>query len=84
MRIFKDFSELQIPVAASRLEAALEDDAVSVVCANEGRLRVVLKSDEAGPGCREIFGRFEQSFFDGLTTSLSGLDDIARHGSQLG
>lgn len=69
LRIFKDFSELQISVAASRLEAALEDDAVTVVCANEGRLRVVLKSEEAGRGCHEIFERFEQSFVDGLAST---------------
>lgn len=69
LRIFKDFSELQIPVAASRLESALEDEAVSIVCANEGRLRVVLKSEEAGPGCEELFERFEQSFIDGLAST---------------
>lgn len=69
LRIFKDFSELQIPVAASRLENALEDDAVAIVCANEGRLRVVLKSQEAGTGCQEIFERFEQSFVDGLASA---------------
>lgn len=68
LRIFKDFSELQISVAASRLEAALQDDAISVVCANEGRLRVVLQSEEAGAGCHEIFERFEQSFLDGLAS----------------
>lgn len=66
LRIFKDFSELQIPVAASRLEAALHDDAVSIVCANEGRLRAVLQSEQAGEGCHDIFSRFEQSFLDGL------------------
>ncbi|MAJ69189.1 MAG: hypothetical protein CBB67_016490 [Alteromonadaceae bacterium TMED7] len=39
-RIFKDFSELAIDVAASRLEEALEDDSsITVLCANEGRLR---------------------------------------------
>lgn len=69
LRIFKDFSELQVPIAAARLEAALLDDAVSIVCANEGRLRVVLKSEEAGAGCHEIFERFEQSFVDGLASS---------------
>lgn len=69
LRIFKDFSELQIPVAASRLESALDNEAVSIVCANEGRLRVVLKSQEAGPGCEELFRRFEQSFIDGLAST---------------
>jgi hypothetical protein len=68
LRIFKDFSELQIQVAASRLEAALHDDAVSIVCANEGRLRAVLQSEQAGAGCHDIFNRFEQSFRDGLAS----------------
>lgn len=68
LRIFKDFSELQIEVAASRLEAALHDESVSIVCANEGRLRAVLKSEQAGAGCHDIFDRFEQSFRDGLAS----------------
>lgn len=69
LRIYKDFSELTIPVAAARLEAsALGADEVVVVCANEGRLRAVLESREAGPTCSRVQDHFRRSFQDGLAS----------------
>ncbi len=69
LRIFKDFSELPVKLAAGSLEAALRDDsAVTVVCANEGRLRAVLESANAGDVCREILEGFNKSFHDGLAS----------------
>ena len=69
-RIFKDFSELAIDVAASRLEEALEDDSsITVLCANEGRLRAALATAGSGVRGKSIRERFESSFHDGLCSN---------------
>lgn len=65
LRIFKDFSEFTPEIAASSLEQANNDNAVTIICANEGRLRAVLSSKNAGPYCKEILNDFESSFDDG-------------------
>ena len=49
LRIFKDFSEFSPEIAAELVEKSNNDDAVTIICANEGRLRAVLASDNAGP-----------------------------------
>lgn len=69
-RIFKDFSELTIDVAAERLEESLSDEeAVTIICANEGRLRAAFTSAKAGAKSRKIRERFERSFDDGLCST---------------
>lgn len=69
-RIFKDFSELSIDVAAARLEEALADDSsITILCANEGRLRAALVTSSAGDRGRSIRERFESSFIDGLCSN---------------
>lgn len=67
LRIFKDFSELSIDVAANRLEDALQDGtSITIVCANEGQLRAALTSEASGQLSQGIKERFEASFDDGL------------------
>jgi hypothetical protein len=69
-RIFKDFSELTVDVAAARLEEALSDkNCITILCANEGRLRAALSTDSAGPLGKSIRERFEKSFLDGLCST---------------
>jgi hypothetical protein len=69
LRVFKDFSELPIEAAASRLEALQDDpDAVTLICANEGRLRAVLESAPIGSFAEELFNEFSSSFQDGLAS----------------
>ena len=69
IRIFKDFSELTIPLAVDRLEATQADsEGVSVVCANEGRLRAVLGSPEAGPVAELLRNELDRSFKDGCAS----------------
>lgn len=65
LRIFKDFSEFAPELAARLVEKSNSDDAVTIICANEGRLRAVLSSSSAGPYCEELLRSFEVSFEDG-------------------
>ncbi|UES52174.1 ATP-binding protein [Roseibium aggregatum] len=65
LRIFKDFSEFAPELAASLVEESNSADAVTIICANEGRLRAVLSSSSAGPYCKELLKSFEASFEDG-------------------
>jgi hypothetical protein len=65
LRIFKDFSEFSLEVAADLVEASNNDEAVTIICANEGRLRAVLSSPNAGAYCAELLKSFEASFEDG-------------------
>lgn len=69
LRVFKDFSEFSPEIAAELVEASGSDDAVTIICANEGRLRAVLASPSAGAVCRGILNRFEASFDDGRASS---------------
>lgn len=74
LRIYKDFSELSIEAASSALEKAIQATSeITVVCANEGRLRAVLDSPGAGEGCRIIRKEFGLSFTDGLSRRNGGL-----------
>lgn len=69
LRIYKDFSELSITLAADQIELAMRNDAdVTVICANEGRLRAVLESASAGEGCSALLSDFNRSFEDGLAS----------------
>lgn len=69
LRIFKDFSEFAPEIAAKLVEDSNRDDAVTIICANEGRLRAVLASDNAGPYCRELLSSFVSCFDDGRASS---------------
>lgn len=67
LRIHKDFSELEVAEAAKFLESiSLDDDYVTVICANEGRLRAVISSIENGPISSQISKVFKNSFKSGL------------------
>ncbi|MCH8542304.1 MAG: hypothetical protein LAT61_01915 [Alcanivorax sp.] len=69
LRIFKDFSEFSPGVAAGLVEKANGGNAVTIICANEGRLRAVLASNDAGPYCAEILESFLSCFDDGRASS---------------
>jgi hypothetical protein len=76
LRIYKDFSELSLPSAALEIEKVAErKEGVTIICANEGRLRAVLESSKAGTVCAKLLQDFSQSFSDGLV-SRDGLDHI--------
>lgn len=76
LRVFKDFSELGIASAAAAVDAAWKrTDEVTVVCANEGRLRAVLEVRDAGEGRQTLRDHFRRSFDDGLA-SRDGLIHI--------
>lgn len=65
LRIFKDFSEFSPEIAAELVEKSNNDDAVTIICANEGRLRAVLASDNAGPYCADLLEGFVSCFDEG-------------------
>ena len=65
MRVFKDFSEFAPDIAADLVERSSDDGVITVICANEGRLRAVLSSELAGPYCARILKSFEVTFEDG-------------------
>ncbi|MEM5472933.1 hypothetical protein WNZ14_14460 [Hoeflea sp. AS60] len=65
LRIFKDFSEFAPEIAAELVEDSNTDEAVTIICANEGRLRAVLSSSRARQYCAELLKSFESSFDDG-------------------
>jgi hypothetical protein len=72
LRIHKDFSELDPSRAASLLESiSMRPNEALVVCANEGRLRAVLNSEDAATICDDIAALFTQSFITG-TSSTDG------------
>jgi hypothetical protein len=76
LRIYKDFSELSILLAALEIEKVLSrENEVTIICANEGRLRAVLESSNAGAMCSKILTDFSESFNDGLA-SRDGQDHI--------
>ena len=76
LRIYKDFSELSIPLAASEIEkVGSQENEVTIICANEGRLRAVLESPNAGVVCSKLLTDFSESFNDGLA-SRDGRDHI--------
>ena len=65
LRIFKDFSEFAPEIAANLVEESNSGEAVTIICANEGRLRAVLSSIRAGSYCAELLKNFESSFDNG-------------------
>lgn len=65
LRIFKDFSEFSPDIAAQLVEGSNKGDAVTIICANEGRLRAVLASENAGPYCAELLEGFVTCFDEG-------------------
>ncbi|MGC2856859.1 hypothetical protein ACM64Y_15410 [Novispirillum sp. DQ9] len=70
LRIHKDFSEMEVGDAVDFLSGAGgADGAVTVVCANEGRLRAVLQAGRHDTTCRMVLERFEKSFEDGLASA---------------
>jgi hypothetical protein len=76
LRIYKDLSELSIPLAASEIEkVGTKENEVTIICANEGRLRAVLESSDAGAVCSKLLTDFSESFNDGLA-SRDGRDHI--------
>lgn len=62
LRIFKDFSEFSPEIAAQLVDQSNTDDAVTIICANEGRLRAVLATENAGDYCRELLETFVSCF----------------------
>lgn len=70
LRIHKDFSELDVDEAAKFLEStSLDDEYITVICANEGRLRAVISSIENGIISSKISQVFKNSFKTGLCSS---------------
>lgn len=70
LRVYKDFSEFLPLIAAEKVERAkAETDILTVICANEGRLRAVLEAKSDAPGCRELQKEFHSSFRSGLASS---------------
>lgn len=65
LRIFKDFSEFAPEIAAQLVDQSNTDDAVTIICANEGRLRAVLATENAGDYCRALLETFVSCFDDG-------------------
>lgn len=69
LRIFKDFSEPPVDLAAKYIEDShRRDNELLVICANEGRLRAVFKSDNAGEVCSALASDFRESFDSGLAS----------------
>jgi hypothetical protein len=76
LRIYKDFSEFSIPLAALEIEKLVSrENEVTIICANEGRLRAVLESSNADAVCSKLLADFSESFNDGLA-SRDGRDHI--------
>lgn len=72
LRIHKDFSEIAPEIAAQFIETYGDvDNSTLLICANEGRLRAIISSAEAGAVCRRIRETFQRSFKTGLA-SLDG------------
>ena len=69
LRIYKDFSEMTVGVASEQIEVEAGSDAVTIICANEGRLRAVLEYGKELPGSQNLLERFRDSFVDGLASS---------------
>lgn len=67
LRVFKDFSELPVGDAARKInELARDTSAVTLICANEGRLRDVLSSSTVFTFNTALLDDFRRSFQDGI------------------
>ena len=63
LRIHKDFSEFSIEHAVSFIEkTSCHPDSVTIICANEGRLRAVITQPSSGAICKKIQNTFQESF----------------------
>ena len=70
LRIYKDFSEFAVSLAANEIEkTASRDSEVCLICANEGRLRAVMECSSAGDVCSRLLQEFKKSFEEGLASS---------------
>jgi hypothetical protein len=79
LRIHKDLSEIQPPSRAARFleEMGARNGESLVVCANEGRLRAIVSSDEARAVCADISDLFKKSILRGITAdAASGIHII--------
>ncbi len=71
LRIFKDFSEFSIDIAGNRFEQAITgEEAITLICVNEGRLRAILESGiKENESVSSFYSDFHDSFSNGLATS---------------
>jgi hypothetical protein len=70
LRIYKDFSELSPHLASEHVERAVtEPNILTVICANEGRLRAILEGNSGSSGCKKLLKEFRSSFSSGLASS---------------
>jgi hypothetical protein len=77
LRIFKDFSELGVDDAANRINSLAEDSsAITLICANEGRLRDVLSSSYQYEFNIALLEDFKLSFQDGIARRLNNVHII--------
>jgi len=67
--VYKDFSEFSIELACEYIEKAGRNEKdITVICANEGRLRAVLEATNAGEYCERVANDFKLSFQNGLAS----------------
>lgn len=67
--VYKDFSEFSVELASEYIEKARTNDKdLTVICANEGRLRAVLEATNAGEYCKRVVNDFTLSFQNGLAS----------------
>lgn len=70
LRVHKDFSEIDPESAATFIEKYGNSSSEALVlCANEGRLRAVISSANAGPVCSKLQKLFQSSFVTGLASA---------------
>lgn len=70
LRVFKDFSEPSQQLASEHVERAVsEENVLTVICANEGRLRAILEYNSSAPGSEKLLHEFHSSFSSGLASS---------------
>ncbi|MCG9703217.1 ATP-binding protein [Vibrio natriegens] len=70
VRIYKDFSEMAVSIASQHIERAFDDaEVVTIICANEGRLRAVLEYGDQKQHSQFLLSRFKESFNDGLSSN---------------
>lgn len=70
LRIHKDFSEIAPDIAAEFIEDyGNSPNETLILCANEGRLRAVISSSNAGRVCTEIMNIFHESFETGKVSN---------------
>lgn len=67
--VYKDFSEFSVELASEYIEkAGTNEKDLTVICANEGRLRAVLEAKNAGEYCKRVANDFKLSFQNGLAS----------------